>query len=182
MSKQYGVKVDPAGTYTFDNPLNGEAGVNDRFKSTGKFNKKGIFGLGGVKNDDNTINNLAYFAIYKMIRDRANGKTATTGSRANADYLAQIDAELQSTQQASQSAATVYKTGMGAIDWNNFVRNGIFSGNEANLENFRKAYATDPERFAKVKSLLDKELLNYNDPEWDTKYKWNGPGTREEYV
>jgi hypothetical protein len=181
MSKQYGVKVDLAGTYTFDSPLNGEVGVNDKFKSTGKFNKKGIFGLGGVKNEDNTINNLAYFAIDKMIRGGNKGKTGSTGSRANADYLAQIDAELQTAQQ-TPPAATVYKTGMGAVDWNNFVRNGIFSGNEAKLENFRKAYATDPERYGKIKSLLEQELANYTDPEWDNKYKWNGPGTKDEYV
>lgn len=179
MSKQYGVKVDPAGTYTFNNPLNGEIGVNDKFKSSGKFQKKGIFGLGGIKDNDNTINNLAYYAIDKMIRgDQSN----PTSGEANADYLSQIDAELQAAQQAPAAAATTYKTGMGAVDWNNFVRNGIFNGSEVNLENFRKAYATDPERYAKVKSLLDKELVNYNNPEWDSKYKWTGPGTKDEYV
>jgi hypothetical protein len=57
------MKVDLAGNYIFNNPTDGKAGVNDRYKSDGKFSKKGIFGLGGTKMNDNALNNLAYYTI-----------------------------------------------------------------------------------------------------------------------
>jgi hypothetical protein len=95
MSKEHGLKVDPSGTYTFNNPLEGDKGINDKYKSDGKFNKKGLFGLGGVKDDDNTINNLAYYAIDKMIRGGGGGESkpalVASSSRDNAAYLAEID-------------------------------------------------------------------------------------------
>jgi hypothetical protein len=40
---------------------------------------------------------------------------------------------------------------MGGVNWDNFIDAGIFAGGKRNLEAFRKAYATDPERFGKVK-------------------------------
>jgi hypothetical protein len=89
MSKQHGLRVDPTGTYTFDNPLDGKVGVNDKYKSTGKFNKKGFLGLGGVKDDDNNINNLAYFALDKIIRGSSELTAQDTPDFTN--YLAEVD-------------------------------------------------------------------------------------------
>lgn len=179
MSKEYGMSVDNAGTYTFNNPVKEGTGINDKYKSTGEFPKKGIFGLGGTRMDDNAVNNLAYYTIGKLIREGQN----KTGSASGDSYLSEVEARLKSAEENKASEEKIkLRNAFGSIDWENFTNTGMYSGNTPNIDNFRSVYSTDSDRFGKVRSELQLELNKLNDPEWDTKNRWIGTGTREDYT
>jgi hypothetical protein len=94
MSKEHGMKVDLAGNYIFNNPANGKEGVNEKYKSTGKFKKKGIFGLGGTNMDDNALNNLAYYTIEKLIRQQQTNPSSLDDTQYTS-HMAEVEARLE---------------------------------------------------------------------------------------
>ncbi|GMO69772.1 MAG: hypothetical protein Nk1A_9010 [Endomicrobiia bacterium] len=178
MGKTHGLTLDSSGTFTFLNPLKGTVGENDKFKSTGTFSKKGLLGLGGIKMDDNAINNLAFGMLEKVARSGNKGRSVQ--DILNSDYHKKVMADAAQTQ--TQSAATERKKAYGGINWETFIKQGVYSGNSPDLAAFRRAYTSDTERYGVVRSLLNKELEALNDPEWESKNRWNGAGTREDYA
>lgn len=186
LSKEYGLNVDNTGTYTFANPAANGVGINDKYKSTGQFPRKGIFGIGKRKMDDNAINNLAYFTIGKLIRGDQNipgSQSGTSPAGGNDAYLSDVEARLKLAEQEEQNGTSRgIRKGVDSINWEDFVGTGIYSGNVPNLDNFRKAYATDADRFDKIRGLLQSELTKLNDSDWDSNYRWTGNGTREDYA
>ena len=78
MAKRHKMRISASGEVTFGNP----GGVNDKYKSTGTFNKK----RGKIIYDENTINNFAYYILCEVAR---NTKTSTY------DYFSEIEAGIK---------------------------------------------------------------------------------------
>ncbi len=180
MGKKYGMKLDNTGTFTFQNPIEGDAGVNDIYKSTGQFPKKGIFGIGGTRMDDNAINNLAYHAIEQMIRNQGNqgNQTAIPNSLDNPDLLSRVDAWKQTSTTNKQDSPR--NSAYGGIDWGSLQKQ-ILSGND--IDSFYKIYGEGSPRYQLIQPLLQKEVERLSDPNWEQSNRWNNSNiTRNEYI
>lgn len=190
LSGSHGLKLSTSGEFTFTNP----DGIHDKFKSTGKFSRKGILGLGGTKMDDNAINNFAYYTIERLIRGNNQPSTggqysSTSGQYNNNDRytadMSEVDATLRDMETRAQTEAATGnrgKTRINSINWQNFVNQGLYSGNTPNINSFRERYADNTSRYNVFADRLDDEIKALENAEWDTKHTWSGKGTKEDYI